>query len=112
MKIQNSPTQVQESVYLNDKDYFLRLQSTLKEMTKNYATALTEASNNKLYKKIKDQFETITALQRKIYDVMFENGWYQLETAGKTELSSKHDMLNKEYQSLDITEDDDEDGEN
>ena len=104
MKIQNSQTPVQENVYLNDKDYLMRLLQTLKEMSKNYAAALTESSNNTLYKKIKDQFERIIKMQREIYDVMFQNGWYQIETAGKTELSSKYNTLEKEFQTLNIEE--------
>ena len=102
MKIQNSQTPVQENVYLNDKDYLMRLALSLKEMTKNYATALTEASNNTLYEKIKNQFERIIKLQREIYDVMFVNGWYQLDTAGKGEITNKYNTLDKEYQTLNI----------
>ena len=104
MKIQNSQTPVQENVYLNDKDYLMRLLQTLKEMTKNYAIALTESSNNTLYKKIKDQFERIISMQREIYEVMFENGWYQIETVGKTEITSKYNTLEKEFQTLNIDE--------
>ena len=50
-KISNPKTEVPTGRTLNDKDYLNCLLTTLKEMGKNYATVLTEASNENLYNK-------------------------------------------------------------
>ena len=47
--ISNPKTEVSKGTSLNDKDYMNSLLGTLKEMVKNYAVALTEASNKNLY---------------------------------------------------------------
>ena len=47
--ISNPKTEVPTGKSLNDKDYMNCLLSSLKEMVKNYAVALTEASNKNLY---------------------------------------------------------------
>ena len=48
-QISNPKVDVPTGKTLNDKDYLNCLLSSLKEMTKNYAIALTEASNETLY---------------------------------------------------------------
>ena len=48
-QISNPKVEVPTGKTLNDKDYLNCLLSSLKEMTKNYAIALTEASNEALY---------------------------------------------------------------
>ena len=52
-KISNPKTNVPKGKSLNDKDYMNSLLSSLKEMVKNYAVVLTEASNETLYKQYK-----------------------------------------------------------
>ena len=44
-KISNPKKEVPTGISLNDQDYMTILLSHLKELTKNYAVALTEASN-------------------------------------------------------------------
>ena len=45
-EIKNEKVQVPNGIEMNDKDYLNSLLSCLKEMTKNFATAMTEASND------------------------------------------------------------------
>ena len=52
-QIKNPKMQVAKGTALNEKDYITTLLSNLKELTKNYATALTEASNEVLYQEYK-----------------------------------------------------------
>ena len=52
-KIENEEVMVQSGKSFNDKDYMNSLLSTLKELVKNYAVGLTEASNECLYQKYK-----------------------------------------------------------
>ena len=77
-QISNPKTSVPTGIQLNDKDYINCLLSTLKEMTKNYALAMTEASNEVLYQKYKNIFNSVSDLQRETFELAFRNGWYIL----------------------------------
>ena len=98
MKISNPKTEVPSSCDLNDKDYMTRCLTYLKDIEKNYAVALTEASNETLYSKYLDQFKVISQMQRDIYEVMFNNGWYELQTASFSDITTKYNTLSKEFE--------------
>lgn len=98
--ISNPKTKVNKGEPLNDKDYGNCLLSSLKEMSKNYVIALTEASNDNLYKKLLASFQRIIDLQREVYEVLFVNGWYTLEQAEENKIIQKEKMLNQEYTDL------------
>ena len=101
-KITNPKVEVPTGMGLNDKDYCNCLLSTLKEMSKNYSLAMTEASNEWLYQIYRDVFFDFSDLQRKVYDLMFQNGWYELEAVTQTKLDEKYKMFNQEYQDLEV----------
>ena len=103
-EIKNEKVQVPNGVDLNDKDYLNSLLSCLKEMTKNFTTAMTEASNDHLYEKYEEMFEDVSEMQREVYEVMFQNGWYQLETAEANKIKSKLNTLDTEF--MDLNNDD------
>ena len=73
-------------------------------MTKNYAIALTEASNENLYKELKKLFDSTISLQRETYELMFKNGWYSIEEAEFKKIDTKYNMLNQEFIDLEIQE--------
>lgn len=99
-QVSNPKTEVPTGMNLNDKDYANSLLSGLKEMTKNYALALTEASNETLYNQYFEIFSSISKLQREMFELMFKKGWYTLEKAETQKVNSKHQMLLQEYQDL------------
>lgn len=99
-KIQNPKTEVPKGMNLNDKDYITQLLTCLKDMEKNYVIALTEASNETLFSKLKEMFEEIVRMQRAVYELMFRHGWYSLEVAESQKVSEKHQMLNQEKMDL------------
>ena len=101
-QIANPKTEVPTGLQMNDKDYLTCLLTCLKEMQKNYATAMTEASNESLYRSYHSVFEEITKLQRETYELMFQNGWYKLEVAETTKISNKYQTLAQEYQDLEL----------
>ena len=78
-KISNVKQEVENGINMNDKDYINKLLTCLKEMTKNYAVSLTEASNEVLYNKYKDMFLKYSELQRNVFELMFRKGGYELE---------------------------------
>ena len=101
-KISNPKTETPTGINMNDKDYTNSLLSCLKEMTKNYTTAMTEASNESLYNSFHSTFEELIKLQRETYELMFRKGWYSVELADTTKINEKYNMLSQEYQDLEI----------
>ena len=99
-KICNTKTEVPNGKNLNDKDYMNSLLSILKEMVKNYAVVLTEASNENLYNNYKEMFDGYSKMQREVYEFMFRKGWYCLEKAEAQKIDSKIQMLSQELNDL------------
>lgn len=101
-KIANPKTETPTGIHMNDKDYITCLNTILKEMTKNYVTAMTEASNESLYNSYSSIFQELSKLQRETYELMFQNGWYSLEQAETQKINEKLQTLSKEYQDLEL----------
>ena len=99
-KISNEKVPVEGGIELNDKDYINSVLSTLKELVKNYAVSLTEASNEILYSKYKTMFDEYSSLQREVYEIMFRFGWYELEKSDNNKINEKYTMLNPEFTKL------------
>ncbi len=99
-KIGNPLVEVPSGISMNDKDYMNSLLSIEKCMLKNYAVALTEASNEFLHDNYLNMFDEIDDLQRRIFNAMFRRGWYVLEKADDSCVSEKLDMLEKEQRDL------------
>ena len=99
-KVSNPKVEVSTGISCNDKDYLNTLLSCLKEMSKNYVMAMSEASNECLYEKHKQVFLSLISLQREVYELMFRKGWYSLEQAEIQKISQKLQMLSQEYQDL------------
>ena len=101
-KISNPKTEVPTGIKMNDKDYLNCLLTCLKDMTKNYTIAMTEASNESLYKSYNSTFQELIKLQRKTFELTFKKGWYSLEKAETNKIDEKLNMHSKEYQDLNI----------
>ena len=101
-KIENPKTEVPTGLKMNDKDYITSLLTSLKDLEKNYAVALTEASNEDLYKEYFNMFNAISNLQREVYELMFRKGWYCMEVADSNKVSSKLQTIIQEYNDLNI----------
>lgn len=99
-KISNPKTEVPTGMNLNDKDYMDNVLSSLKAMEKNYTVALTEASNEVLLEKYDEMFNEIKQYQREVYELMFKNGWYELEKADTSKINEKYTKLQQEFTSL------------
>lgn len=99
--ISNPKTNVPSGKSLNEKDYINFLLSSLKEIGKNYATALTEASNENLFNSYKMMFDNYIILQREVYEIMFRKGWYSLEKVEVQKINNKFQILNQEISDLD-----------
>lgn len=99
-QIKNPKVEVSTGTSLNDKDYMNSLLSCLKEMVKNYAISLTEASNEALYEEYLRMFNEYSKLQREVFELMFRKGWYVLEKAENNKIDNKYQNLNQEFMDL------------
>lgn len=99
-QIKNQKVEVPSGLALNDKDHINSLLGTLKEMVKNYAVALTEASNEYLYEEYKKMFDEYSSLQRRVFEIMFKKGWYVLEKSETKKINDKYQTLSKEFTDL------------
>ena len=101
-QISNPKTEVPTGIKMNDKDYITCLLTILKDMVKNYTIAMTEASNESLYKSYNSTFKELMKLQRETFELMFKKGWYSLEKAESQKITQKLQMLSQEYQDLNL----------
>ena len=101
-KITNPKTNTPTGISMNDKDYLTNLLTCLKEMSKNYTIAMTEASNESLHKSFHSVFEELMKLQREVYELMFRKGWYSIEKAETQKISDKFQILSQEYKDLNL----------
>lgn len=99
-QISNVKVEVPTGVMCNDKDYINSLLSCLKDMSKNYVIAMSEASNESLFEKHKQAFLSLVSLEREVYELMFRKGWYVLEKSDTQKISQKYETLSQEYQDL------------
>ena len=99
-QISNPKVDVSTGISLNEKDYITCLLTTLKEMSKNYCTAMTEASNESLFNVYREILEKVSELQREVYEVMFRKGWYILEQCDVNKINTKYQNFYQEYTNL------------
>lgn len=99
-KISNPKTEVPNTTEMNDKDYITTILGMEKQIVKDYAVAMTEASNDDLYNDYHDMFDDASELQREIYNLMFKKGWYCLEMAEDNKIMQKIETLKQEIPQL------------
>ena len=100
MKISNTKQKVDNSINMNDKDYINKLLTCLKEMVKNYSISLIEASNEVLYSKYKEMFLKYSDMQRRVFELMFRKGWYELEQVDNNKLKEKYNSFSEDMNTI------------
>ena len=99
-KICCDETKVDATFDLNDRDYLNDILYNEKTITVNTATALTEASNEKLQKEIFNIFETVKNIQAETYELAWNLGWYTLEESQDTKVKQKEKELTQKLDEL------------
>lgn len=89
-KIQNPATQVPKTPQMNERDFLNDMLSTEKYMTDAYTTALHEASHEHLYGDLLDIFNETQQMQRSLYTMMFQKGWYKLEAEDQQKIQQSY----------------------
>lgn len=98
-KIENKKQEVNNTLF-NEKDILNDLLLYEKNLSNNYSTTLNEMSNKILFRKVFTLFKESKTLGRDIFDYMFKNGWYTLETAREEDISKVLNDAKKEYGGL------------
>ncbi|GAY78470.1 spore coat F-containing protein [Sporolactobacillus inulinus] len=80
MPIQNPEAQVSKTPQMNDRDYLNDVLLTEKYLGVSYVHALQEASHQALYQDIKNVSEQTCDHQRDLFNLMFNKGWYKMES--------------------------------
>ncbi|AEB25479.1 MULTISPECIES: spore coat protein [Bacillus] len=97
-KITNPQTPVPNTAQMNDRDLVNELLTTEKYITTSYCTALHELSHESLYQDIQAIFDESQKAQRRLYDVMFQNGWYSIEAADTQKLQQSYQKFQQTIQ--------------
>ncbi|WP_248926495.1 spore coat protein [Paenibacillus hamazuiensis] len=71
---------------INDRDRINDILSFEKYLTNGYNTGLNEMQNPKLRQTVFDILNDIHQLQFKIFDTMFQKGWYKMKAADQQEI--------------------------
>lgn len=99
-KISNPKTEVPNIKEMNDLDYLSDVLEMTKNMVNNYSYVLNEASNNTLYEAYLQIFEETSNIQRDLFDLMFQKGWYCLEQAEEQKIEETKTKFNKQLEQL------------
>lgn len=99
-KVKCDETQVEQTKCMNDRDFLNDLLASEKDITINTATAITEASNRKLENMFLEFFDSIEAIQRDAYELAWNNGWYELESAETKKINESVKKLNQKIEEL------------
>lgn len=85
---------------LEEQDYMMCLLSTIKEIEKNMVVALTECSNEKIFKKLNTLTSEYIKLQREVYESMYKQGYYPLKDSTKTIINEKFQALKEKLNNI------------
>lgn len=99
-KIENQKIEVDKGINMNDEDRLSTILEIEKNMSVNLTIALNESSNEYLYNQLWDHFETVKDLQRDIFEIMFQYGWYSLETAEENKINEKINELQMKLEDI------------
>ena len=80
-KIQNPSTPVQKTPQMNERDFINDILTTQKYFTNSYSVAINEMSHQSLFQDISNIANETQLMQRELYNMMFQKGWYGLEQA-------------------------------
>lgn len=82
------------------KDYLGDILETEKNMVVNYAIALNEASCDNIYNEYKRQFDNLSDASKKLFNIAFNNGFYNLTPESASNIKSKCQMLEEDLNCL------------
>ncbi len=85
---------------MNNKDALTLLLTLEKDIIKNYAVAITEASYESLDKNIALLLQKSVKLQRELFNYMKENNYYTIEQVQKDKINKALSKLQNEMDNI------------
>lgn len=73
-----------------DKDISTNLLISLKHMKAEFNTFTQEASNEDLFQQIEEIYLCVSRLQRDVFDMMCEQGWYVMKSDTSANISKAY----------------------
>ena len=92
-KVQNPETPITKTPEMNDRDFLNDMLATEKYFCNSFSVALHEMSNQALFQDIFSVSKENQEMQRELYNLMFEKGWYSLEKAQPDSLSQSYQQF-------------------
>lgn len=89
-QVSNPKTEVPMTTEMNDQDYLNAILASEKDLVNSYSYALNEASNDILSANLMTIFEETHLMQRTLFNLAFEKGWYALEKAEPNKIAQKY----------------------
>ena len=80
-KIQNPSASFPKTPQMNDRDFINDILTTEKYFSNSYSVAINEMSHQSLFQDISNIANESQLMQRELYNLMFQKGWYGLEQA-------------------------------
>lgn len=93
-RICNRRVRVESGINMNDRDYLENIFFLEQELSNMYSNLLTKVSNDYLYEDFFELFEDSKDISRDIYDLLFKNGWLEVEKASNVEINDLNSKLN------------------
>lgn len=84
----------------SDKEISTNLLVTLKHMKSEFNLFTQEASNQELYEIIDGIYQSISSIQRDVYDMMSAQGWYKMTADTKQSIKKAYDKYSKSQSDL------------
>lgn len=84
----------------SEKDISTNLLVTLKHMKQEFNTFTQEASNETLYTDIFTLYESISQLQRDVFEMMSAQGWYKMTADTNKNISKAYTKFSKSESEL------------
>lgn len=93
-RICNRRVRVESGINMNDRDYLENIFFLEQGLSNMYSNLLTKVSNDYLYEDFFELFEDSKDISRDIYDLLFKNGWLEVEKASNVEINDLNSKLN------------------
>ncbi|MEF9962553.1 MAG: spore coat protein [Erysipelotrichaceae bacterium] len=78
-----------------DQDIMSELLISLKHLKSEYNLLTQEASNDALYAEATKLYNEISCMQRNVFHLMSEKGWYKMKSETATKISQAYTKLSK-----------------
>lgn len=92
-KIQNQSISIPQTPQMNERDFLNDILTTEKYFGNSYSIAITELSHQVLYQDILNLANESRNMQRELYNLMFQKGWYGLEVAPQETLTQSYQQF-------------------